>query len=195
MNSIKVLGLVTGEHHLDDLNITIPHNVVVEIPIEQALVSKDLWRAISQRLIFKLHGPAERVIAPQTARPAPPPPAPVPAVDDERIRSMERENANLRQQLASQNDKLDAILTALQQRPVVVQQIVSGPPTGTVKQAAVMSDVVDDAPPMFIPSTIKPEITDSKIEIEKSESEGSALSTVGQRLKALREQKKAGGGQ
>lgn len=51
---VKVMGLVSGIHVLQDINMDVPHGVVVTIPALLATQSQDLWRAISQRLVTQV---------------------------------------------------------------------------------------------------------------------------------------------
>lgn len=192
MAVIRVVGIVDGKTQvIEDIQVAVPYRVPVEIPMEKAHISKDLWRMLGQRLIFKLDGgPIDRLMvveeAPQKLSPSPTPVAVSVVAEDsvkKRLSQVERENESLKSSLVEQGRMLEAILQAVKS-PVVVQQVVSTPTS-----VAPPTEVVDEGVPMFIPSQIKPEIGDSKIEVQKSATGSTAVSEASEKLKKLRQQK------
>jgi hypothetical protein len=166
---IRVIGLVPPTHVLEDIRMDVPHGVTVIIPGDKAIQSKDLWRAINQKLVFQLPSAA-----------APPPTGPHTSTEDEaHIRQLEAENLALRETLKTvqnQQQKLDAILAALQGGGGV---IIRAP------GKAVAPDVADGTAPQFIPSEIKPREAETHIEEQREESTA-AVSSAAERLRQIR---------
>lgn len=187
---IHVFGLVAGTHLLEDIGMDVPHGKTVTIPAEKAGRSKDLWRAISQKLLFKVPGPNGAYL-PQTHV------APPHAVKDDvlqsrvqfleiRTKQLEDENAQLRAALQaafSQKESLDAILAAIEgvkRTPVVVMGGQSLPAARAVEELA------DGAAPQFIPEQIAPKDASTRIDLVKQESTAPELSDAATRLRKLR---------
>ncbi len=201
---VRLIGLVTGMHYIADISVNVPYGVTVEVSDELALVSKDLWRAISQKLVSRVPGPPA---TPVKVRPVdqvlvvPAKPAPVlmgaPTPPSEAILRVEAENRDLRKLLVDQGSKLDAILEALKKSQLPYSPFVrtGGPDPISMADAAYLrsrpepSSVVDDPPPIFIPSTITPQVGETKIEIQGEESESGGLRDAGKRLKDFKQRK------
>lgn len=54
MSFLHFVGLVPGEVMVSDLSLTVGDGEIVSIPSDRALASRDLWRAVSQRLLYKV---------------------------------------------------------------------------------------------------------------------------------------------
>jgi len=186
---IRVIGLVMGTHVIEDIGMDVPHGVTVIIPADKAARSKDLWRSISQRCLFKL---------PSAAPPSQQAPVAV-KQDAEAIKqrldtlesrnaSLEHESRALRQQLAQAQDRqqqvLEAILGQLQKQPQVVQVTSVGGSSGS---SVARGEVADGSAPTFIPNQIKPEDAQTRIDTKESTSD-SNVSSVADRLKRLKQQ-------
>ena len=194
VGDVTVVGLDTSTVVLLDIGMDVPHRVVTTIPADRATVSKDLWRAISQRRLFQLHaGPATQV----AVRPVAPP-----ATSDgwqARCRALEAENVQLRARVteleaalsrpvealapvvADSTGKLDEILALLRSGKTVVAAghapVAQAPRTGVVEV-----DV-----PAFIPTEIKPKDFEGRLtEVEAATSEASNLGSAASALRKLR---------
>src|SRR5581483_10290219 len=127
MGDVVVFGLDTQTVPLDDIMMDVPHARTIIIPEERALRSKDLWRAISQKRIFRLSPDPSLKMTPAAVPPTLPGPSPaeiqLKALQGENT-SLRVENASLRarievlEALAPGSGKLDEILKLLQERPV-----------------------------------------------------------------------------
>lgn len=176
IGDIRVVGLVMGTHVLEDIGMDVPHGITVTIPAAKACVSKDLWRAISQRCIFQLQSGA---------------PSAVPKVADtseadglrEQVRLLLAENARLKTALAVKEEaaqaKLDTILALLQAggRPQ---------PIGVAKVSTPDLGVVSGEVPTFIPSQIKPDNVEVQIVPASMESLGQGVSEAASALRKFR---------
>lgn len=187
MIDVAVVGLSTDTVPLLDIGMDVPHGVVVRIPADKATQSKDLWRAINQRRVFRLQG---------MVTPAMPPPSSFfpeeTALLRERITQLERENKELREALAkrpveTESKKLDEILGFLRQAQagVGVGSMVPAPVVARVS-APVAPAVVEIETPSFIPSTLKMEPTESRVEIAEEASSGGGVSDARSALRKLR---------
>lgn len=191
IGDVTVVGLDTTTVVLLDICMDVPHRVVVTIPADKATISKDLWRAISQRRLFQLHAGS---ISQAVVRPVAPPLA----VDGWQVkcRALEAENAKLRERVAElerslgespapveSTGKLDEILALLRSGATVVAAGKAPPTRGVpAAQAVVEVDV-----PAFIPTEIRPKDIEGRIsEVEASTSEGSNLGSAASALRKLR---------
>lgn len=179
MMTVSVVGLVPEPVQLPDIGYDVPHGVVVHIPTEKANNSKDLWRALSQRRIFRLQG------GPFTPNLAPAGPDPEVERLRARVGELEAENARLRAELGQRVEpaaagKLDEILRLLQ----------GGGPgvSGLVVRAAapVPTGVVDVVVPAFVPSTTRGEVSEARVEVEETAAEGGGVSDARSALRRLR---------
>jgi len=185
---VRVLGCVMGTHVLEDIGMDVPHGIIVTIPAEKALVSRDLNRAISSKCVV------------QVPSAGPPAPAPQRTVTDElliarvqtleeRNRVLEVENTRLQQALEAalgQQGKLDAILAAIQSGALVQQVIMTNGASPAAQPAA--SEVADGTAPQFIPAEIKPKDAETRIEVQKDEAAGASVTDARERLRKMRQQ-------
>jgi hypothetical protein len=201
IGDVTVVGLDTMTTVLLDIGMDVPHRVVVTIPADKATLSKDLWRAISQRRVFQLHaGPVSQA----PIRPIVPPMA----VDgwQTRCHQLESENTRLREQVAElqrQRPATEVVLTAPPIVPVLEQgkidEILSilkaGIPTvsAPTQVGAVRSSqssptaVVEVDVPAFIPSEIKPKDIEGRLtEVQSETSETANLGSAASALRKFR---------
>lgn len=193
---VTVLGMVADTHLIEDLGIWVQKGVAVTIPGHLTLVSKDLHRAISQRHLALIHNPStlpalrasaglakeereklESEIHTLTAQ--------VSALQD-RNAYLEATVTGLQAELRAQKDsaqKLDAILQAIQERPLVTQVIQT---SAGAKVAA--PEVVSGEAPMFIPSQIRPDNVEERVAVQEEQSESSVTSAA-DKLKQMRKGK------
>ena len=198
VGDVTVVGLDVSTVLLSDIGRDVPHRAVVTIPADLATLSKDLWRAISQRRLFQLHaGP----VGTNPVRPVVPTPvvhAPTVEVWQEKCRRLEQENA-----------KLLATLARLEQEKTVALPI--GPPTldprldeilGLLKTGVTLqpgpvapkltpsSAVVEVDVPTFIPAEIKPKGFEGHLtDVQAETSVGSNLGSAASALRKLRKGK------
>lgn len=178
MMTVSVVGLVPEPVQLPDIGYDVPHGIVVHIPTEKANNSKDLWRALSQRRIFRLQG------GPFTPNLAPTGPDPEVERLRARVAELEAENGQLRAELARkpapEPEKLDEILRLLKQGGPAV--------TGLVVRAAapVPTGVVDVVVPAFVPSTAKGEVSEARVEVQETAAEGGGVTDARSALRRLR---------
>ena len=194
VGDVTVVGLDTTTTVLYDIGMDVPHRVVVTIPADKATLSKDLWRAISQRRLFQLH-PG---IAGSVQRPLP---ATQTAPDwkwMERCRQLEAENAQLRATIAQleqvprtrSEPKDEAGFAALQAKLDEVLSTIKTAGVSTtpgVKSKPAPLGVVEVDVPAFIPTEIKPKDIEGRItEVTSETSEASNLGSAASALRKFR---------
>jgi hypothetical protein len=185
---VRVIGMVAGNHVLEDIGRDVPFRTLVIIPEDQALMSKDLWRSISQGALCQI-----------PSAPYPSSTAALPDPDKIRMEKyateleghvvrLQTENDALKRQLEGGADqhsaKLDEILKAIKSGVMVA------PPQPAQQQAAasrpVPEETVDGSAPTFLPSEIKPRDIEARINIQGEESNSDAVSDAADRLRQLR---------
>jgi len=186
---IRVIGLVSPTHLIEDIGRDVPHGVEVVIPVDMALRSKDLWRGISQHALAQL--PTIATTVPKLSAPDPERPrleARVRELEsvvrdlETQLRVSQAESLSLRFELERSTQaqehavKLDTILAALQNGVV---------PTAGRPLAAPRQEVADGSVPTFLPSEIKPRDVTVRIDIQ-GESSQSDVSGIGDRLRKIR---------
>jgi len=184
--SYVVMGLITGEHYIEDLRLRVPYRTPMPITENDFLSSKDLNRAVQQNLV--------KVVA-QSSIPSPMPPSQVNVQGLERkIESLQSTlaasekarndlEASMAQRLAAQDGQLSAILAAIKGIPASQTVVVQG----TVKgQTSTQSDVVGGEVPMFIPDHT-PIGTDARIQMTTGEGQA-GLGEAAKKLRELRKQ-------
>lgn len=197
---IDVVGLVMGMHVIADIQVAVPFRIMTHITAEQMHRSKDLWRDIQQKKIFQLTG--RRSVAPNR-------PVMQATPDMTRIGELEKENRELRRQLASaeqRNQGLQDLLAGLQgqlagfqkalgrienlpglAQPVVMQAVPQGFSAPVAAVSAPTEAVGGDAP-LFIPSEITPKGAETNIKVASDTEKNSNVSSAASRLKELRRQ-------
>lgn len=189
IGDVTVVGLDTSTVVLLDIGMDVPHRVVVTVPADRATVSKDLWRAISQRRLFQLHaGPATQA----PVRPVAPPVAS--DAWQSKCRVLEAENAQLRSRVAEleahvcpvvptsdSTGKLDEILALLHSGKAVVTA--GQAPAARAEQRGVVEVDV----PAFIPTEIKPKDIEGRMaEVQSETSEATNLGSAASALRKFR---------
>lgn len=190
---IVVAGLMTGGYLIEDIRINVPHQVAVRIPADLAMQSKDLWRAIQQRLLFKLDAGAGIYPVPVSS----------PSDDNHRIAVLEAENKTLRQELDAERQRnqglqvsfqglqaslrgLELSLGRMESSPRVYSQPGASP---VVNAGTSTPEVVGGGTPTFVPSRIRPETNvDAKIQTTTETSEKGNVSAAANKLKEMRRQ-------
>lgn len=175
MTDVRVFGLNTNMVFIEDISVDVVHGATVVIPADKAAKSKDLWRLISQKQLFRLN-PGPMADYPSVAPPL------SPSVEDrlrEENRLLAEQNLVLRQSLTAQGGKLDAIIGLLESgRLTAIPQ--------SIAEAAIHHGVVDNGIPTYIPSEIKPQNVESHIEVKSETSEGSGVAGASDALRKLR---------
>lgn len=184
--NVSVVGLVPEPVQLPDIGYDVPHGIVVHIPTEKANNSKDLWRALAQRRVFRLQG------GPFTPNVAATGPDPEVEQLRARVAELETENAQLRAELSRKvdvppppelaPDKLDEILRLLKQGGAVAP----GATRAAGPVAAPVAAVVEVDAPAFVPATIRGEAVEARVEVQETASEGGGLTDAKNALRKLR---------
>ena len=185
---VRVVGMVVGNHVLEDIGRDVPYRTLVIIPEEQALVSKDLWRGISQGALCQI-----------PSAPYPSPPVTIHDPDKVRLQKytieleghlarLQTENDALKLQLETGSDahsaKLDEILKAVQAVTVAAQPM--GPQQSFAAPVLSKEETVDGTAPTFLPSEIIPKDLDARINIQGEEQTSGAVSEAADKLRQLR---------
>jgi hypothetical protein len=183
--SYVVMGLITGEHYIEDLKLRVPYRTPMPITEEDFLSSKDLCRAVQQNLV--------KVVA-QASIPSPTPHNNVLGLERriESLQSTLAESERARKELevtmaarlANQEDQLSAILRAIKEIPATQTVVVQG--TGNGHSSPKQSEVVGGEVPMFIPDHT-PIGTDARIQMTTGEGQAD----LGEAARKLRELRKA----
>jgi DNA repair exonuclease SbcCD ATPase subunit len=179
-----VVGRVTGNHFIEDLQVNVPHMVPVSLTPEQVCRSRDLQRALQQQKVFKLD------VTPFKPGPQVP--------DNARINALEQQNKDLRKKLRAaetQKEGLETRLEGLQQQLETVLTVLQRiEETGAVviregKVVNAASEAVGGEAPAYIPDKIVPENVETSITAEEGTSEGSSVTDAASRLRELKRQK------
>lgn len=181
---VRVVGLVSGTHLIEDIGRDVPYGVMVTIPADLALSSKDLWRGVESKCLHRIPAVLSN------------------AVDQEKVRlrqyiteleshlaRLTQENEALKAQLSekstlvapSYDAKLDSILAAIQNVALVAPGSV-----GTNVTTKRPTEMVDGSAPTFLPSEIKPKDVDARIDVQGEKAESSGLSEAAEKLRKLR---------
>jgi hypothetical protein len=186
---IRVVGLVAGTHLIEDISRDVPYGMVVVIPADMALASKDLWRAINQKFLYRLPSiPNTQQVAPMT--------------DQEKQRleryareleshvlRLQSENQELKEQLKAWQDKSDAIMAG--KLDSILAMLQAGVPVqgGAVVRGNDSSQktipLVDGSAPTFLPSEIRSKDLEARIDVQP-ESSSSGVSEAAERLRKMR---------
>jgi hypothetical protein len=192
---IIVFGIAPGTHTVEDIHVDVPSGQEVTIPGETAYKSKDLWRAINQKQLFLIRAVPN----------APPVQVPVSAAVEQELREqvvrLEAENQQLRvelhqQQAESQKSMLETqkMMTAQQERLDALLKMLSSGAIYTqgVAPKAVGADdtVIDGSAPAFIPESITPKTTETRIDTKTEQSESTGVSGAAGRLREMRQRPK-----
>jgi hypothetical protein len=183
MGDIRVIGLVSPSHTIEDIARSVPHGVEVIVEGHLAVQSKDLWTAISQQKLIQLPS-----VAPSPRYRAGPNRAEVSALEEQvrdlhaRMQALEAENKALRGKDDTQTAlKLDAIIEELQKRPTVVPGVVVRDQDASIPP----EEVVDGTAPMFLPDKIHPEDASVRIDVQ-GESAPSEVISAADRLRKIK---------
>jgi hypothetical protein len=204
MNDVKVINTKTGTILIEDIFVDVPHGVVVSISAEKAHRSKDLWRLISQRLLFQFHGGSIHSAAPHgmphpaplpvPTVAAPPPPVPTAAAPPTALVSaLEEQNRLLREEMSHRDQAFAAVLIVQQERFNEMAALIRGVSAGSggASSAARAEKPASDAPsgdaPLFIPSTIKPTDVKDYVNVQKDEGQAGGVGAASAALRKIRE--------
>lgn len=213
-----VVCAVTSDFLIEDISIIVPKGNATTIPAAKVVTSKDLYRGLSQGMLFQLN----RNSLLHLARNEP---------QSDELEALKRicevahnakemlqaENEALKSKIAEQktqiealqssnnragaailhlqaqvktytdaevtgkavDDKLEAILTAVKERPTVVNNVVGG------RSVAKETEVVGGDVPHFIPSSIRQEGGTDRISVREETTEGSSVAAASKQLKRM----------
>lgn len=184
---ITVTKTSTGTMFLQDIKVYVSHREPVYIPANQALNSRDLYRALNTKEIFQLLS-----TLPQQGAASPP--------EDLKNVSLEMENRVLRDQLArsqQQGVALQSSMSSLQQQMgelLTIAKRIDESPKITVAQTAgvaataglVVTEAVGGEVPMFLPDTIVPTDATIHLQIQQSSSNSDKVSAAASKLREMR---------
>lgn len=194
-----VAGMVTGSYMIEDLRISVPHQVAVYVPAEQAYKSKDFWRGISQRRLFLLTGGSGLAVEPDAKTPLADETLTEAALDNKKLRrDLERsrqQNVGLQGAIQSMQGQLGAILQVLGKFENGEIPLAVAPQIAAVQAAqAEANKAVGGEVPSFIPDDLKPDNARSNISVDAEVVEGSSVMDAAKLLRKARGGKKAAGG-
>jgi hypothetical protein len=194
---VRVIGEVAGTHVLEDIGRDVPQGVVVTIPGELAIRSRDLYRAIAQKYIRCLNSTefsrysAQQQLPSIKKPPSPPPPSyPQTKELEDQVRilavqaqQLKAENVALKTALQqasqTQDQKLDSILVAIRNISLSDRSI-----DGFEK---VLKEEVAELAPVFIPSKIRPDAVSIRVDIQGENSQSDISETLSQLRKLKKE--------
>jgi FtsZ-binding cell division protein ZapB len=189
---ITVMGLVEGIHILEDIQIGVPKGVVVTIPADLAYRSRDLWRALSQRVIFQVAG------SPSPNRPVVPYQQEIDELKKKNlalqgqievlrgeVQTLRVDNESLRNENTGhreQRGKLDEILSLV--KGGLIGTLVA---TNSGQSTKAVSSVIDAGVPLFIPDSIRPkDVQTDNMTVEKDSSAASSVTDASSKLKSFK---------
>jgi len=193
---VRVIGEVAGTHVLEDIGRDVPQGVVVTIPGDLAIRSRDLYRAIAQKYIrclnateFPRHSAQQSPSIKKPPSPPPPPLYPQTKELEEKVRilavqaqQLKAENVALKTALQqasqAQDQKLDSILVAIQNISLLDRSI--DRPEKVLKEVAELA-------PVFIPSKIRPDGVSIRVDIQGENSQSDISETLNQLRKLKKE--------
>lgn len=182
---VTVFGLTMGHHLIEDIGVIVPHMEVVAIPANDAYASKDLWRAINMRKVFQLHAGTKSW--PGTTSPSVTIPIPI----------MADQTKLLEQALEEQRAQNAAILQAMSEQGALVKQLsetvanlrgvqVAAPAATTSGDGTPVGALPSGDAPLFVPSKVKPKVTEQRIHGKESSSDGASVTEARAQLRSLR---------
>ena len=173
-STLSMFGLVTGSVFIEDIGIVVPFHEVVAVPADKAYASKDLWRAVSQRKVFYLNAGDASLKLVQATKQLP-------------LEQVAEESS----QIAAQSEKIDQLTDMVRQQGVLIQELLTRPASSRhpAQEVARTSAKVEETP-LYIPSTVKPDVQEQRIQGETSTQESGSFSSAKDQLRAIRLKKK-----
>lgn len=218
MNGITVIGLVSGSHIIEDIRVTVPYQVAVQISAEMAHRSRDLGQDIQNKKVLQIRGalPAGAVFRGGGAVPRPAAPfsgRKMPLATETNVselRDLKAQIARLHQELAASQEKeeaskareeklqtlnfgLQTTLATMSGQLQAIQSVLEDLKKQGIQVAAVpgIQSFVrgDDDAPIFIPDTFK-DNSKVNIQVKETTAASSGVSNARSALKNLRKEKK-----
>lgn len=186
-SDVTVFGVAMGGYYIEDIGVHVFQNTVVTIKAEQALKSRDLWKALSQRTLFRLYNgppPGLGPVAMQMAMPPQVVPTENLTLQNQELKAALDEQRALTLAMQSQMVAQTAALTALTQ--AIAQGI-------TLQSNASVSNVLSQSAPAlmdapaFIPTTIRPDNAETRISANMGEAEDTGLAESRSKLRKFRQ--------
>ena len=196
IGDITVLGMTMGQHILEDIGVSVPQGMLVTIPADVAMLSKDLWLAISQKQIFRIHAGTTAFV--------------MPSKEAEPVRALVDQNQQLQQALTDQHARgsvaMDQLRIQGEQLKLQGEQLKlqgellkallqngaprwtpGAPAQGPAPSSQATVQMPSEDAPTFIPMTIKPDDVVVRIEAKIEEAEGSDIANNRSKLRKLRQ--------
>ena len=210
-NGITVIGMVSGTHIIEDIRVTVPFRVAVQISAEQANWSRDLKKDLQEKRIvqiqgalpagavFRGHGAVPRAAAPINGKRR----QTFTEVNTVELQGYKDEIVQLKQELEASKEKaaqlqslnlglqttLTTMSTQLQSIQTLLQELKKqGIQVTAVPGTPGVSVSVDEDVPLFIPESFKKEGAKINISVEEKAQETN-LSSSRDALKKLRQNK------
>lgn len=200
---VTVCG-VSEDKLVEDIGVLVPKGDVVTIPGPLAHRSKDLWRLLSQGLIFQLNANSLLRLKRADSTPAPPVELEKLELETQSLRSeltkVQTDNTGLRAEVKSlkleilrlkeegssqalSQAKLDEVLNLVRSRSIAPSEV----RTNGTKPLSVGVEDVDESVPIFIPSKIKSDSdVTGKVSLKEGATDASSLSDASKALKGIR---------
>lgn len=175
---VTVFGITMGQYVIEDIRVIVPQHEVVVIPADKAFQSRDLWRAINQRKVFQLHAGTKTWPNGQVP----------PAVE---TAALADQNKMLEQALADQKAQNAAVLEAMAEQSRVIQQLMQTVTNLRVAPGASAPQTENPSAdaPMYVPSTVKPDVIEQRIKTQQSSSDASGVDNARSKLRAFRKKR------
>lgn len=206
LGDIRVVGLVPDKHTIEDISVNVPYGMTATIPAEMAVRSKDLWAAINQHRVLKLDSKAPvPKFLPPTALNMPDNKererleAKVRELTEKtqelqtEVQGLRTENQSLRTNLMHASSRAPTVSTADPELgsklDAIMAAIKSGIPAsgkGFGEITVRGTELADGEAPTFLPSQIRPDDADVRIDIQGQSSESSSVTSAAERLRKLR---------
>lgn len=198
MSAIRVIGLVSGSHIVEDIGVSVPYGETVEIPGDTAHRSRDLWRAISQKSLVQVS-----MAVTQQAQ----------YVDLDRVKRLEAYISELESKLSSAMTKISTLEAAARETSkspepnseteskldLILKALQTSNGLGLSHQAHIgvshafekygSKEIVDTSIPQFLPSEIVPKDLDVQLTAQEEASSSTGVSGASNKLRQLRKGK------
>lgn len=202
---VTVIGLVSGSHIIEDIRVTVPYQVAVQISPDQAHRSRDLAQDILDKKVLQIRGalPAGAVLRGNGAVPRPAAPLSVPRkvvteVDSAELQRLKTQVAQLSQdlsqslereaqlkareaQLQGLNVGLQTTLTTMAGQLQAIQGVLEDLKRQGIQVAHLPAGTnaftaLDDAP-RFIPDSFKDDNTKVNIQVKEETANSDVLAS------------------
>jgi hypothetical protein len=218
---VTVIGLVSGSHIIEDIRVTVPYQVAVQIAPELAHRSRDLTKDIQDKKVLQVRGalPAGAVLRGHGAVPRPAAPLSVPRkvvteADLSEMQELRSQNARLHlelsqaleretqlkqreTQLQTLNLGLQTTLTSMSGQLQAIQGLLEELKKQGVQVAAMpglaggFTSLGENDAPLFIPESFKKDDAKVNIQVKGETTDSAGISESRSALRNLRKGQKS----